>query len=73
MEEYYLVVIQNETAQTVYRYDNLDDALRAYHAELAYRAEDRTVTKCVILNSDLWVVKSEVYRADGDSTSSEDI
>lgn len=62
MEEYYLVVIQNEDAQTVYRYDNLDDALRAYHAELAYRAEDRTVTKCIILNSDLWTVKSEVYR-----------
>lgn len=71
--EYYLVTIQNNDTQSVFRYANLDDALRAYHAELAYRAEDRTVTKCIILNSDLWPVKSEVYRADGDSTSSEDI
>lgn len=60
---YYLIKIQNDSTQGIYRYDSLDTAMAAYHAELAYRAEGRTSTKCAILDSDMCVVRSEVYTA----------
>lgn len=60
---YYLVIIQNNDTQAIYRHSSLDSAMAAYHTELAYRAEGRTSTKCAILDSDMCVVRSEVYTA----------
>lgn len=61
---YYLIIIQNNNTQAIYKYDSLDAVMAAYHAELAYRAEGRTSTKCAILDSDMCIVRSEVYIAD---------
>ena len=61
--KHYLAVVQNEGTAALYTYDTLDAALVAYHNELAYRSEDRTSTKCAIMNSDLVVVMSESYFA----------
>lgn len=50
---YYLVIMQNPgegSTQAVYKYNNIDDALSAYHAELAYRNTSRLKTTCVILD-----------------------
>lgn len=58
---FYLVIIQNDNTQAIYRYDTFDQALAAFHAELAYRAEGRTKTACAILNRILEVVKREDY------------
>ena len=60
---YYLVIAQNNETQAVYRYSAYNEALAAYHAELAYRAEDRTSTKCAILDENLCSVRQEVYNA----------
>ena len=62
---YYLVIVQNGNTQAVYAYSSLDNALAAYHAELAYRSADRTSTKCTILNSDLVQVRVEQYVVGG--------
>lgn len=58
---YYLVIVQNNDTQAVYAHNNLDSALAAFHSELAYRAEDRTSTKCALLDDAMYVIKSEVY------------
>lgn len=58
---YYVVIVQNNETQSVYRYSTYNEALAAYHAELAYRAEDRTSTKCAILDENLCSVRQEVY------------
>lgn len=58
---YYLVIAQNNDTQAVYRYDTMDAALAAYHAELAYRAEGRTSTKCAILDTELRYIMGETY------------
>ena len=47
---YYLAIVQNGTTQALYAYSSYDAALAAYHSELAYRAEGRTSTLCVILD-----------------------
>lgn len=47
---YYLVIMQNNTTQIVYRYGNVDEALATFHNELAYRGEGRNQTVCVILD-----------------------
>lgn len=60
---YYLVIIQNNDTQAVYRHNNLDSAMAAFHSEMAYRAEGRTSTKCAILDSNMCIVRSEVYTA----------
>lgn len=60
---YYLIIIQNDDTQAIYRYNSLDAVMAAYHTELAYRAEGRTSTKCAILDSDMCVVRSEVFTA----------
>lgn len=62
---YYLVIVQNGNTQAVYAYNSLDNALAAFHSELAYRSADRTSTKCTILNSDLVQVRVEQYVAGG--------
>lgn len=51
--KYYLVKIQNGStgiSQGVYAYNSYDDALAAFHSELAYRSETRISTVCVILD-----------------------
>ena len=58
---YYLAIIQNETSNALYADSTFEDALAAYHTELAYRAADRTSTKCVIFDSELRTLRSEVY------------
>lgn len=60
---YYLAIIQNETTNALYVYNTFEDALAAYHTELAYRAEGRTSTKCVIFDSELRTMRAEVYTA----------
>ena len=66
---YYLVIIQNagaNSSQAIYRYNNIDDALAAYHSELAYRNNSRQMTTCVILDNygnstyaDVWEKRPE--------------
>lgn len=68
---YYLVIVQNNNTQAVYAYNSLDNALAAFHSELAYRHADRTSTKCTILNSDLVQVRVEQYVAGGTEESQE--
>ena len=67
---YYLLIIQNggaDSTQAVYKYDNIDDALAAYHSELAYRNTSRQMTTCVILDAygnsvfkDCWEKREEI-------------
>lgn len=59
---YYLVIIQNDSAQAIYAYNSMDDALAQFHSELAYRAEARTSTVCVILDANGALVKRDVWR-----------
>ena len=61
---YYLAIIQNRgESKSLYSYDTFEDALAAYHTELAYRAEARTQTVCSILNAEGQVLRNEVYTA----------
>lgn len=60
---YYLAIVQNDETQALYRYSTYEDALAAYHTELAYRAEGRKSTKCAILNGDLKMLRQETYTA----------
>lgn len=58
---YYLAIVQNNETQALYRYNTYEEALAAYHTELAYRAEGRRSTKCAILNGDLQMLRQEIY------------
>lgn len=58
---FYLVIMQNDQTQAVYRYDNYDEALAAFHSELAYRADNRTKTACAILNGYGDMIKHEYW------------
>lgn len=60
---YYLAIVQNDETQALYRYNTYEEALAAYHTELAYRAEGRKSTKCAILNGDLQLLRQEIYIA----------
>lgn len=60
---YYLAIVQNDTTNALYTYNSFEDALAAYHQELAYRAEGRTSTKCAILDNDLHMLRQESYVA----------
>lgn len=60
---YYLAIVQNDETQALYRYNTYEEALAAYHTELAYRAEGRKSTKCAILNGDLQMLRQETYIA----------
>lgn len=60
---YYLAIVQNDETQALYRYNTYEEALAAYHTELAYRAEGRKSTKCAILNGDLQLLRQETYIA----------
>ena len=58
---FYLVTMQNGETQIVYAYQSLDEAVAAFHSELAYRGEGRNKTVCVILNSIGELVKREYW------------
>lgn len=63
---YYLVKIQSGTngnSQAMPAYNTYDEALAAYHSELAYRAEGRTSTLCVILDEYGNTINKELWRA----------
>lgn len=60
---YYLAIVQNGTTQALYSYSSYDAALAAYHSELAYRAEGRTSTLCVILDEYGNTINKELWRA----------
>lgn len=60
---YYLAIVQNDTTNALYTCNSFEDALAAYHQELAYRAEGRTSTKCAILDNDLHMLRQETYTA----------
>ena len=60
---YYLVIVQNGNTQAVYAHTSYDSALATYHNELAYRAEGRTSTLCVILDGYGNTIKQELWRA----------
>lgn len=60
---YYLVIVQNDSIPAIFSYETLENALAAFHTELAYRAEGRTSTKCSILDADLMTIRNEVYIA----------
>lgn len=47
---YYLLIIQNNSSVAAFAYDNIDNALAAYHNELAYRGEGREITVCTLLD-----------------------
>lgn len=59
--KYYLVIIQNDSTQSIFAYETVDDALAAFHSELAYRSEDRESTMCIIFNSYGEVIKTESW------------
>ena len=60
---YYLLIVQNNNTPAIFGYESYDAVKAAYHTELAYRAEGRTSTKCMILNSDLNVLERESWDA----------
>ena len=60
---FYLAIVQNDETQALYSYNSYEEALAAYHTELAYRAETRKSTKCAILDSDLNMLRQETYVA----------
>lgn len=59
MEKYYLVIVQNDSIQAVYGYNSYDDAVAAFHSELAYRGDGRLSTMCAILTASGNLVKTE--------------
>ena len=59
---YYLMIVQNNNTQAVYAYSSLNDALAAFHQELAYRGEGRESTLCTIVNENGILIKSEIWR-----------
>jgi len=68
---YYVITVQNNTTQAIYSYNTFEAALAYYHTELAYRAEGRTSTKCAILDSDLHMLRQEIYTAPATAETTE--
>lgn len=60
---YYLIIVQNDETPAVFAYTSYDEALARFHSELAYRAEGRISTKCMILDGDLVMTDREVWTA----------
>lgn len=67
--KYYLVIVQNNSIQAVYAYENKDSALLAYHNELAYRAEGRDSTLCVLLDERGHMVCKEYWEKEVEEES----
>jgi hypothetical protein len=59
--KYYLVMVQNGNTQAIYEKADYDDALSAFHSELAYRHESRTSTMCMIIDGNGNVYKREMW------------
>ena len=59
--KYYLVTVQNDSTQSIFAYSNVDDALVAFHTELAYHAEDRNRTLCIIFDSSGECIRKEEW------------
>lgn len=71
---FYLVIIQNageNSTQAIYKLENIDDALVAYHSELAYRNKSREMTTCVILDCFGNSVYKDVWQKRVEDTSTE--
>ena len=58
---FYLVIVQNDSVQTVHVHQTLDSALSEYHSELAYRGDTRMKTMCAILNSIGELIRRECW------------
>lgn len=59
--KYYLAIIQNNETCSLYAYNTYDEALAAFHTEMAYRGEGRTSTLCIIFNSSGEVLYTETW------------
>ena len=60
--KFYMGIVQNRDVKALFEYPTYDDALVAFHQEMAYRSEKRTSTLCFIFddngafyNTELWV------------------
>lgn len=60
---YYVITIQNDTTPAIYSYETMEAALAYFHTELAYRHESRTSTRCMIVDSELSLIRQESYVA----------
>lgn len=60
---YYVITIQNNTIPAIYSYETMEAALAYFHTELAYRHESRTSTRCMIVDSELSLIRQESYVA----------
>lgn len=58
---YYLTIVQNDSTQAVYGYQDIDTALASFHSELAYRGDGRNKTLCVIIDDKGELVKTELW------------
>lgn len=61
---YYLTIVQNNSAVVSYSFSDIDSALVMFHNELAYRADARTSTMCVIIDEKGDTVKRGYYNAE---------
>lgn len=59
--KFYLIIVQNDSSQAIYSYESLDDALAAFHSELAYHAEGRNRTLCIIFDSSGECIRKEEW------------
>ena len=69
---YHVVTVQNNAIPAIFNYSTFEEALASYHNELAYRHESRTSTKCAILDSDLHMLRQEIYTAPTPNVEPED-
>lgn len=60
---FYLVIVQNGNTPAIFSYNSHDEALAAFHTEMAYRAEGRTSTSCMIIDASLCVYEKESWTA----------
>lgn len=60
--KYYLAVVQNDSTQALYSYSTLDEALAAFHTELAFQGEGRDKTLCIIFDSNGSRIRSEMWQ-----------
>lgn len=58
---YYLTIVQNDSTQAVYSYQDIDSALASFHSELAYRGDGRNKTLCVIIDDKGELIKTELW------------
>lgn len=61
--KYYLTIVQNDAVCACYAYESRSAAMAAYHTELAYRADSRASTLCIVVNSNGTVIACDKYTA----------